>query len=170
LYTGGPDAAPDQLIWAYFSYLEQSAHFYSRALWLNQYNIHSNSTINSLIKQMTILFASSAPSSNFLFLSQPLLDSLLARKLLNSFLSFFISENTANSKFFTENFLYSIANNKLILKHIFLLDFNLELYNSQIVSGLNIYDFFSLNNSSLLNGKNARSFWNDKKYWILAFF
>jgi hypothetical protein len=170
LYTGGPDAAPDQLIWTYFSYLEQSAHFYSRALWLNQYSIHSTSTVNSLIKQMTILFASSAPSSNFLFLSQPLLDSLLARKLLNSFLSFFISESTANSKFFTENFLYSMANNKLILKHIFLLDFNLELYNSQIVSGLNIYDFFSLNNSSLLNGKNARSFWNDKKYWILAFF
>jgi len=29
LYAGGPDAAPDQLIWTYFSYLEQSAHFYS---------------------------------------------------------------------------------------------------------------------------------------------
>ena len=45
-----------------------------------------------------------------------------------------------------------------------------EFYNYYITSGLDIYEYFNNKLSLYLTKTNSLTFWDDKRYWFLAFF
>ncbi|MBP7859364.1 hypothetical protein KA001_00145 [Patescibacteria group bacterium] len=109
-----------------------------------------------------------SPNTDFMFLSQPLLDTTLSRKLLLNLLLVLKKEIKENSEFFY-SFQRPTSEDKLPMIYSLILGQKLEFYNFFITSGLDIYkqfEFLDLPNLTKLGGLD---FWNDKRYWILAF-
>lgn len=170
LFHGGSDVSIDHLVWGYYEYLNQVNLFISRSLWKNYYFSNGNKQFIALIQQFTILISSQAPSVNFLFLSSPILDSTLARKLfLNLFssLKFYFKNPQPEIK---KNFLFINTTNSLIFNYVLFLNYRIEFYNFFLNSGLDIYSIIKTKEFNFLSKINTTSFWDDPKYWLLAFF
>lgn len=152
LFQGGSDMSLDHLIWNYFDYLNQISLFLSRGLWKNNYFNKFDKNFNSIIKQFTILISSQATNLNFLFLSTPILDSILSRKLIIKLFSLF--------KFKSKNFFF-YKNDTIPFNYILFLNYKIEFYNFFLNSGLDIYNFFKNKDLNFLTKINANSFWDD---------
>jgi hypothetical protein len=106
--------------------------------------------------------------TDFVFLAQPLLDTVLSRKLLLKLILVLKKEINVNSEFF-----YSFQNptqdTKLPITYSLILAQKMEFYNFFITSGLDIYKQFEFLDVPNLTKLGSCDFWNDKRYWILAF-
>jgi hypothetical protein len=170
LFTGGSQCSPEHLIWGYLDYLNQVSHFLSWSLWKNYYLLDEKNELTTLMRHLTILFSSVSSEWQFLFVSQPILDSLLARKLMKNF--YIKLRKTLFSKHRPNltHYFYKLSTNENIFSYTIFLgaqwDFN--LFNT--ISGLDIYELLSQTKSAFITKKNTTMFWNDKWFWLLAFF
>lgn len=139
-------------------------------MWKNFYFSKINKQFLSLVKQYTILLSTQAPLENFLFLSTPLLDSLLTRKLLTKL--FIVIESQLKNPFLNlkKDLLFVNINNSLPINYILFLNYKLDFYNFFLSSGLDIYSIIKSREFNFLTKLNTASFWDDPKYWLLAFF
>lgn len=170
LFTGGVECSPDHLIWSYYEYLNHVSLYLSWALQKNIYYITENDEFGSLMKIFTVLVGSISLIDNFYLLMQPVLDTLLTWKLfLNLF--YLLEKNCFLSKL--ENwayFLFSLQKDSFPILYTMIQSNWFEFYNYYITSGLDIYEYFNARITLYLTKTNSSTFWDDKKYWLLAFF
>lgn len=170
LFQGGSDVSIDHLVWNYYDYLNQINLFFSWSLWRNYYFVNSNKQFLSLIKQFTILLSSQATTNNFLYLASPILDSVLTWKIfinLFNFLKYYFKNSFSNLK---KNFLFVNPNNSLALNYAMFINYKVDFYNFFINSGLDIYSIIKTKEFNFLTKLNTTTFWDDTRYWLLAFF
>lgn len=169
LYEGGPDVSPDNLVWSYYNYLSQVSIWLSWGLWKNYYNINKNSWIISLMKNFTMAMSAQSLTSDFLFLSLPLLDTQLNRTLLQNLIRSIIASFSLKENFFVSPFFFKPMENWLPLAYGLLCGYKSEMFSLFNFSGYSIYSLLN-SNLTFLSKINTTTFWNDPKYWIFAFF
>lgn len=173
LHKGGSDCNKDTLIWSYYNYLLQTSLYISRALWKNKFKISNPTYLNSLLKQFTILMSTNSTSETHFFLSTPLQNTVLARKLFFKLFLFFKNELLLKGNFNDKksvNVYFSFKKDEnLIFKY---LDYSAIIFNKLNFFSTSPYQLYDLLNNLpfFLSKLKADSFWNDIWYWILAFF
>lgn len=170
LFEGGYDVSVDHLVWSYFEYLNQTNLIISWSLWKNIYFTKNSNKFISIIKQFTILISSQATTQNFLFLATPLLDSFLLWKIMLKLFNSFKFQFKNSSLELKKNLLFVELNNCLPLNYVLFLNYKIDFYNFFINSGLDIYSIIKNKEFFFLTKLNSATFWDDTKYWILAFF
>lgn len=171
LFEGGVDCSPDHLIWSYLEYLNHTSNFCSWALWKNIYFISWNSEISSLIWQFTILISAASTDAKFLFLSTPLQDSSLSKKLVINLFFFFKTNKLKSVKLFDSHFLYNLTLHSPLIKYIKFIEHEFNCINHTPISGLSTYSFFDSNElNSLTTSSNIQIARDDMRFWIFAFF
>lgn len=170
LFEGGSDTSLDHLIWSYYEYLNQTSIFLSWSIWKNIYFNNKSKQFLSILKQFTVLISTQAPMQNYLFLATPLLDSVLARKLTINLINLLKIQSKENFLNLKNNFLFFDFNNCLPINYVLFLNYKIEFYNFFLSSGLDIYSIIKNWEFTFLTKLNSQSFWDDTKYWLLAFF
>lgn len=170
LFTGGVDCSVDHLIWSYYEYLNQISLYISRGLLWNSYKLMDNTELLSLMKTFTVLIGSVSLLPKFYLLSQPVLDTLLSWKIFLNLIYLFESKYFLNKKNLINDFLFSLETDISPFLYTLFQTNCFEYYNYNIISGLQIYEYFDSKMALHLTKINTSSFWNDKRYWFLAFF
>lgn len=170
LFTGGIDCSLDHLIWSYYEYLNHISLYISWGLIWNSYKLTENTELTSLMKTFTVLIGSTSLLPKFYLLSQPILDSLLARKVFLNLIYLFETNYFLNKKCLLNDFLFSLKEDVSPFLYTLFQTNCFEYYNYNINSGLQMYEYFDSKLSLYLTKINTTTFWNDKWYWFLAFF
>jgi hypothetical protein len=122
LYEGGSDCNLETLVWNYYDYLTQTSNFLSKSLVKNHFYFNKNDYLQSLIKQFTILISSQSLTSNFLFLSSPVLDVSLSRKLFIELFNYVELECLYDENFFTKMFSFNEKTRALVFTYVQLIN------------------------------------------------
>jgi hypothetical protein len=170
MYSGGSDWNVDFMVWDYFDYLSQTSIYISWSLLKNKYFKNHDSWFLTLIKHMTILFTSCSLSTNFYFLSMPLLDTVLAWKLILELLTLLEYNNYDNNEIFLKKFLYNTEEFKTILGYSLFLNSWFNFFNFFTSSGLDFYKIFDVKELNFTSKYTKQKFWDSEKFWLFAFF
>lgn len=172
LYDGGSDCNTDFLVWDYFDYLCQTSIFISKSLLKNIYFYSLNKWFITLIKHSTILFSSFSLLPNFQFLSMPVLDNSLSRKLFEELIYILEMENFKyeDSNFFLNSYLFNQNDFKSVLDQKLFLNLWFNFFNFFTKTGLDFYKLFDLKELNFISKFNKKNIWDSEKYWLFAFF
>lgn len=165
LFSGGFNCSVDHLIWSYLDYLSHFSNFISRSLWKNSFKLNNLTELNSLIKQFTILISSTSLDTNYLFLSNPLTDTVLSWKLLINL--FNILNDTLNLK---NNYFLNLEMDKNLISYILFSGYKFDFFNKYLNSGFDVHSIFENKQLYFLSKLNNINFWDSKKYWLIIFF
>jgi len=165
LFNGGFDCSFDHLIWTYFDYLTQISNFFTRSVWQKIQNINQFSVLISEIKQFTILISSMSLNPEYLFFSNPVLDTVLSRKLFINLCS-----NIFNLFPHNNNLQISLNDDKLLMAYVFYTGYQFDCNLQYTTSAFDVYKIFENKFSNILSKLGTDLFWDKINYWILIFF
>ena len=114
------------------------------------------------MKTFTVLIGSTSLLPKFYLLSQPILDSLLARKVFLNLIYLFETNYFLNKKCLLNDFLFSLKEDVSPFLYTLFQTNCFEYYNYNINSGLQMYEYFDSKLSLYLTKINTTTFWNDK--------